>query len=587
MTALTWHEWGEEALAKASAEKRPVLLLLTASWCRHSRQLLALFEQDAELARLASEVYVAIHADKDRRPDLNDRFNMGGWPSVALLTADQDLIAGGTSLSIESLRALLVRVARLVAEHGDRLAAKLQERLREEDAKERHLARRRGELSDELVERVQGALVDEFDDTYGGFGTGQKFPHNEAIDFALLRFVKTQSPMLREVIETSLGRLLESPMHDTVDGGFFRYSAARDWRKPHTEKLLETNVGLLRNYLEAYQIFERPEYKQAAEKIVHYLREFLRHPTLAAFGGSQDSDDRYYPLSAAERKKMQPPKVDWTIYVNWNAAAVSALYKASAVLGDRSCLQLAEQTLGFLLDECYDPGRGMYHYHDGVDTHIQGLLTDQTWMARALIHAAQFTGERRYLDVAEDLLRILLQKQSASHGGFFDVRADAAAIASLRRKNQSILENGLIAEVFLRAHYLTQKEEYLETAERTLRLFAEDYHLYGYYTAGYARAVDLLLHPPVHAVIVGPRGAEQTLAMVRAASRIYLPSKLVQVIDPAHDGDLIERFQLSRDVGVAYVKVRKASVARVTDPEQLAAAMSEAQKSSLGGQIRM
>jgi uncharacterized protein len=584
MSTVAWQEWGDEAVAEARRLSRPILLVVTAAWCRHSRALVRLLEEDPAIAAMIVRDYVAIQVDKDKRPDLDARFNLGGWPTLACLTSGQDLIAGGTSLRRDDVERLLTRVAFLVRDGGETIAERLQLRLRDEAAADRAKARRSGELTDELVEKVQGAIVDEFDPEHGGFGTGQKFPHNDAIDFALLRFVKTGSKMLRDVCETTLSKIAESPLHDIVDGGFFRFSKSRDWRSPNTEKLLETNVGLLRNYLEAYQTFERPEYRKSAEKILRYLKEQLRHPTLPAFGGSQDADDGYYAASAAERPRMQPPKVDWTIYVNWNAAAVSALFKASAVLGDSTWRDLAEQTLTFLLEECYDPGRGMYHYHDGIGRHLQGLLADQTYTARALLHAAQYTGERRYLDIAEDLLGVLLHKQVGPQGGFFDVRADAEGPGALRRRNQSILENGQIAEVFLRAHYLTQMEPYLTIAERTLKMFAADYHQYGYYTAGYARAVDLLLHPPVHALIVGPRASEATAAMVKTAAKIYLPSKLVQVIDPTADADLLERFELpgpsAGEIAVAYVTIRRAHLARETTPEGLAAAMTRAGRES-------
>ena len=373
---------------------------------------------------------------------------------------------------------------------------------------------------------------------------------------------------------STLSQMAASPMHDKVDGGFFRYSTTRDWRSPHTEKLLEVNVGLLRNYLEAYQIFEREEFRLVAERIVDYLRVHLRHPECPAFCGSQDSDDEYYAQDKTGRMAIERPSVDRTIYVNWNAAAVSALFKASAVLGDRFPAEMAEQTLGFLLEECYDRGRGMYHYHDG-ERHILGLLTDQAYAARALLHAAQYTGDRRYLDVVEDLLQILMAGQVGSHGGFYDIRVERGAVGSLQRRNQSILENGLIAEVFLRAYYLTTKQEYLDTAKRTLELFAEDYHLYGYFTSGYARAVELFLRPPVHAVIVGERGAPATDELAAAAAGLYLPSKLVQVLDPTQDEDLVTAFELPvEERPVAYVTIGGAHVARETEPAALAEVMT-------------
>ncbi|MFG0315757.1 MAG: thioredoxin domain-containing protein [Planctomycetota bacterium JB042] len=570
---VEWREWGEETFDEARRLERPVFLLLVASWCRFSKRLERDVLSNDAIAELLNRRFVPVRVDKDRRPEVNDRYNMGGWPSVCVLTSDAEIITGGTSFSVDELKDLVERVARYYAERRDVIATAVQEMLKREEDADRARATRSGELTDAIVGKVEAAILDSFDEGFGGFGEGQKFPHWESIDFATLRYVETRDERLQRVIDRTLTKMAEAPIHDAEEGGFFRYSTTRDWRSPHTEKLLETNVGLLRNYLEAYQTLERPGFRSVAERIVRFLREDLRHPEVPAFGGSRDSDDDYYARPLAERREREKPAADWTVYVNWNAAAVSALYKAAAVLDDESCAEMAEETLTFLLEECYDQGRGFYHYHDG-GRHILGLLTDQAYATRALLHAAQFTGDRRYLDVAEDVLQILQSKQKGSHGGFYDIRVGNDAVGGLRRRNQSILENGLIAEVFLRAHHLTQKAEYLETAERTLRLFAEDYHLYGYFTAGYARAVDLYLHPPVHAVIVGDRGHATTQAMVRAAAEIYIPSKLVQVIDPVADEDLLAAFELPAGAApAAYVNARTAHVASVTDPAELARVM--------------
>ncbi len=580
MSPVEWREWGEEAFSEAAGLGRPVFLFLVASWCRYSKRAEAGMLADPEMAALLNQRFVPVKVDKDRRPEVNDRYNMGGWPSLCVLTAEGELITGGTTFTAEELKDLLERVARYYSQKRDVIAKAVQETLRREEDENRARSARSGDLSDAIVLKVQAAILADFDEVHGGFGRGQKFPHSEAIDFALLRYVETRDERLGHVVEKTLRQMAESPLHDAEDGGFFRYSSTRDWRSPNTEKLLESNVGLLRNYLEAYQTFGHEEFRLAAERIVGFLREHLRHRERPAFGGSQDSDDAYYALPAAARREREGPAVDWTIYVNWNAAAASAFLKASAVLDDPDCAQMAEATINFLIEECYDRGRGMYHYHDG-GRHIRGLLTDQAYMARALLHAAQFTGDRKYLDVAEDLLQILSAKQGGSHGGFYDIRVEKDAVGGLRRRNQSILENGLIAEIFLRTHYLTQKPEYLETARRTLKVFAEDYHLYGYFTAGYARAVDLFLHPPIHAIIVGPRDAEATRALVRAAARVYVPSKLVQVIDPELDDDLLARFELPpTPTPQAYVNVRGAHLARVHDPDELTRAMTEPRRST-------
>lgn len=577
MSQILWREWGDEAFAEAKRLGRPILLFLQAAWCRYCRRMDFESFADAAVVELAMAQYVPVRVDKDRRPEVNERYNVGGWPSVCVLTQDGELVTGNTYLGPDDLRDFLARVARYWSDNQEHIASTIRARIERERADAGKRRGAAGQVDAAIVERVVGAILGEFDTEYGGFGSGQKFPHPESIDFALLHFEQTGDARLRDVVEKTLTAMVESPLHDAEEGGFFRYSTTRDWRTPHTEKLLETNVGLLRNFLEAYQILERKDYRKVAERIVLYLRTHLRHPELPAYFGSQDSDEDYYARTLVQRRTLRAPAVDRTLYTNWNAAAVSALFKASAVLDDASCARNATDLVEWLIEECHAPGRGMYHYHDGHGRHILGLLTDQAYMLRALLHATQYTGERRYLDVAEDLLGTLMSKHAAPEGGFFDLPADARGPGGLRRRNVSILENALIAEACLRAYHLTQKEAYLEAAHKTLLVFTEDYHLYGYFTAGYARAVDLFLHAPIHAVIVGKRGEPATDAMIAAATRLYLPSKLVQVIDPALDDDLLSRFELPREPApAAYVHIRRTHVGSATDADQLVALMQKA-----------
>src|SRR5688572_18286021 len=95
MPDLSWREFGADAFAEAKRLGRPVVLLLTATWCRHSKALRALLETDADLRRTVDESYVPVHADKDQRPDVDERYNQGGWPTLAILDADGTLLAAG------------------------------------------------------------------------------------------------------------------------------------------------------------------------------------------------------------------------------------------------------------------------------------------------------------------------------------------------------------------------------------------------------------------------------------------------------------------------------------------------------------
>ncbi|MCI0586566.1 MAG: DUF255 domain-containing protein [Planctomycetes bacterium] len=569
MTSIRWIEWGEEAFRRAREEDRPILLTIVASWCRWCKEIDATTFSDAEVVRTIEESYVPVRVDKDRRPDVNERYNAGGWPTIAFLTPDGDLIAGDTFLGAKDLLSLLERVRGFYRENREairsRIADVLAKSIRAQERREAFA----GSLSPEIPRRVAEAILSKFDPLYGGFGDGQKFAHPEALDFALVWCARTGDEPMAEGVRRTLDHIAGGEIHDRVDGGLFRYAATRDWRVPNTEKVLESNAGPLRSFLEGWQVFGKEEYRAVAAGILRWASATLVDPETGAFFGSQDADPAYYALPVEERRRRGAPPIDRTIYTNWNAMMVSSLLKAHVVLGEERWRETALGTLRFLLEEMYEEGRGMHHYWDGT-FHLPGLLTDQAYTVRALVDAVQYTGDNRFLVPATDLARSLVRHQSSPGGGFYDIRSDPLALGGLKRQNRSILENAVVAEAFLRLAYFTREESLRETARRTFEAFTRDYKQYGYYVAGYGRAVDLYFHEPIQVTIVGPRGAEATDRLRRAAFERYLGSRIVQVLDPALDGEILARAGLpARESPVAYLTIGRASYAEVSDPADL------------------
>ncbi|MBL8753265.1 MAG: DUF255 domain-containing protein, partial [Planctomycetes bacterium] len=79
---IRWQHFEPATLKAAAAADRPILLLLTAPWCQHCRQLLATSFTDPQVVQLVQEAFVPVHVDAVRRPDVNQRFGTGGWPTI-------------------------------------------------------------------------------------------------------------------------------------------------------------------------------------------------------------------------------------------------------------------------------------------------------------------------------------------------------------------------------------------------------------------------------------------------------------------------------------------------------------------------
>src|SRR5439155_1017445 len=104
---IAWRPWGERAFQEAQGTDKPVLLAISAVWCHWCHVMDETSYSDPEVIKLVNDRYVAVRVDNDQRPDVNRRYNMGGWPTTAFLPPDGEVIHGGTYVPPEAMRPYL------------------------------------------------------------------------------------------------------------------------------------------------------------------------------------------------------------------------------------------------------------------------------------------------------------------------------------------------------------------------------------------------------------------------------------------------------------------------------------------------
>ncbi|MCB9886291.1 MAG: thioredoxin domain-containing protein [Planctomycetes bacterium] len=566
---IQWLHFEAATLRRAADADRPVLMVLVAPWCQHCRDLLQTSFADPQVVRLVQEHFVPVLVDAERRPDVNQRYGTGAWPTIAWLTPEGELIAHENHLDAEQLRQRLERVRTAWREEKDAIRSGLKELWSHHGDRP---AQRRNRLRREMVDEVADAIYERFDHRHGGFGEGSKFPHPEAIDFALVQVSKRRDDRMHEVVTKTLDAMMESPMQDIVEGGFFRFSRTPDWHTPNHEKILDQNALVLRAYLEGYQVFGKEAYRRAATGIAQWISERMRNPDTGAFAGSQDADADYFQASREQRELRQAPSIDRTVYCHANALTVSALFKAAAVLGEPRYKDEALTALRFVLENLYD-GRDVFHYWDGT-YHLPGLLGDQAHLIRALIDASQNTGDADLLLPAEAIAERAIARHKAPNGGFYDILPSTSQQGSMSRRNRSILDNATMAESLVRLSYLSRRPEFYDEAIGALEAFAVDFKEYGYYVAGYGRAIDLIFYEPLFVTIVGDRDSDVTAGLRRAALATYVPSRIVQTLDPRHDPILLGRSGIDvTEAPVVHLAVGKSHAAVAHNEVELMAAI--------------
>jgi uncharacterized protein YyaL (SSP411 family) len=488
--AVTWLEWTTDAFARARTEAKPVLLSITASWCHGCAVMDRVAYADPEIIDVIATRFVPVRIDADRRPDVNDRYNLEGWPTTALLTPSGEMLTGTTYLPPDGLRSMLLEVSdayRTRRQELDRRAESMTA------ARRSRTSATLGTIEPDLSapQWLARRVVDECDPVYGGFGADGKFQHVAALRLALDEWLRTGDHALRDALMQTLDAMADGQLHDSVEGGFFRYAASRDWTRPHTEKMLEDQAGLVDLYTEAGRVFDIERYRDLARETMAYVHRTLATDTPPAFFASQAADESYYQVaSAAVRRTLAPPLVDRTAFTDLTARAAAAWLRAGVVLEDKQAAEFGTRALDRLLTLTYQPGNGVAHWYDGK-AGISGLLTDQVHAACALLALHDATANPTWSMLAEELMRTVLRMHWDAAGlGFFDRAADAESeIGLMADALKPLATNCLASRVLSRLSRLTGKLDLQEKALDTLRSQTPLYRQHGLFGAPYALAV--------------------------------------------------------------------------------------------------
>jgi uncharacterized protein YyaL (SSP411 family) len=565
---------------------------------------------DPRVIAAVNEDFVPIRVDNDRHPDVNRRYNMGGWPTTAFLAASGDPITGATYMPPEQFLQALQRVREFFAANRTALLT-LGSTDHAQDADGEaalaHLggAPGRGKLSapdfdgdpdvpGDIPAEIALQIVRAFDPAHGGLGAEPKFPQPDVFAFVLafaelrghgdpLHVAPHTSALVRpgrvhEVVRTSLERIAGGGLYDHIAGGFFRYATQRDWSVPHYEKMLEDNARLASLYLDAAVLTRADDagalYREVAGGTIDYLLTTLWRAAPPAFGGSQDADEHYYGLDGAARAELPEPFVDNTVYVDWNALAARALLRAAPVLQRPELKERAAELLGLL----WEHGRrdtAMAHYLTpaGEPATNAPLLIDQATMAAALLDAYEVTGERRWVEGAQALAGWVRERLRASDGRLHDRLAEPGASAGLLARPLPVLEeNAFMADVFLRLEVYTGQSAWRDRARDVLTAWATHYEESGVAAAAYGQALLRYLHRPDHIVVAGRRGDAATQRLHDAALATARPLRTVQLLDADDTADA-QRMAAAgfapTAAPTAYVCRGTACLEPVTDPGQL------------------
>ncbi|MGE5552378.1 MAG: thioredoxin domain-containing protein [Betaproteobacteria bacterium] len=298
---VDWYPWGTEAFEKAKREDKPVFLSIGYSTCHWCHVMERESFEDAEVAAVLNEHFVAVKVDREERPDIDQVYmevcqaltGQGGWPLTILLTPDKKPFFAGTYFPKRSRGGLpgLLDLLEVVADRWARERPQFEEAGKSItlSLQRSRRAGRKQLLDSETLGSAYGYLSASFDPVYGGFGPAPKFPLPHQLVFLLRHSFLAGEERAREMAERTLEAMRLGGLWDHVGFGFHRYSADRRWLVPHFEKMLYDNALLAAAYLEAYQVTHNRTWAKVAEDVFTYILRDMTSPE-GAFYSAEDAD---------------------------------------------------------------------------------------------------------------------------------------------------------------------------------------------------------------------------------------------------------------------------------------------------------
>jgi len=469
---IHWHTWSPAAFEEARDTRRPILLSISAVWCHWCHVMDETTYSHPSVIEIINRDYVPVRVDNDVRPDINQRYNMGGWPTTAFLTSSGDILTGGTYMPPDQMAGALIKIADYYRANQAEIAGRVLEARKRAAA---GVSRSAGELDGGLVDEILDATRSAYDAEYGGFGTAPKFPQTDAIVLLLEQSVLRADPELRRMAVHTLERMAGGGTYDHVEGGFFRYSTTQDWSVPHFEKMLEDHAGLV-------HALSLAGMREVLATTTGYLDRVLRDPRTGLYGGSQDADEHYYAMDAQERAAANAPYVDRRVYTAWNAALAIAYLDAGLD---------GENLLESLFKHAYRKGEGMSHA-EGVG----GQLADQVWSLWAAVRAHGRGPGGRWMQIALDLAAHIEERYADPElGGYLD-HSGGDSLGRLGERIKPLAENSIAAMALVELDILVgdPASQYRERARRALESVAALPRSYGLMAAVFSRALDRMGH---------------------------------------------------------------------------------------------
>ncbi len=294
---VDWHPWGDEALAKAKAENKLIIVSVGYAACHWCHVMEHESFEDTLVSKIMNEHFISIKVDREERPDIDDVYMTAchmasgrscGWPLNAFALPDGRPFWAGTYFPkkewikvMEHFLDMRQKEPNKLEEYAKNLTAGIQQ------SDDIQPVTGNANFSKSDMQAIAGRFLDHVDFKEGGRKGAPKFPMPNNYDWLLKYYYLFKDAKALEAATTTLDKMALGGIYDQLGGGFARYSVDGEWLVPHFEKMLYDNAQLVSLYADAFKLTKNPLYKRVVEESL----EFIKHELTDTHGGFYSSLD--------------------------------------------------------------------------------------------------------------------------------------------------------------------------------------------------------------------------------------------------------------------------------------------------------